>query len=191
MGIATACNTVLSEEGIRQGHLDELMNLAHDLDCDYVQLIHPKPAGTWLGHKQGMQTDRALIEKVRCEHVRYNSPATKSYPSLAAQVFEESEEVLGCTAGAVDRFYVGAAGDVQPCEFLNLSFGSVRDEPFTKIYERMRSRFERPCCDWLCCTQARSFMPCKALARHLMSVGASSVHEGGSSRSWLSVLASY
>jgi len=69
-------------------------------------------------------------------------------------VFEERKDVLGCTSGAVDRYYVGASGEVQPCEFLNISFGNVNEEPFEKIYERMRSFFKTPCYDWLCCTQA-------------------------------------
>ena len=86
--------------------------------------------------------------------MRYNGRGCADYPSLAAQVFEESDRVLGCTAGAVDRFYIGAAGDVQPCEFLNLSFGNVNDEPFAAILARLRGAFPTPGCDWLCCTQA-------------------------------------
>jgi hypothetical protein len=62
--------------------------------------------------------------------------------------------VFGCTAGAIDRLYVGAGGEVQPCEFLNLSFGNVGEEPLDDILRRMRSHFQQPCEDWLCCTQA-------------------------------------
>lgn len=139
-------------EKIGSGGLDSLMHLARDLGCDYVQLIHPKPAGKWLGRAAGMQTARAVIEHVRREHLRFNSRAMHGYPSLAAQVFEEAEHVLGCTAGAIDRFYVNATGEIQPCEFLNLSFGNVREESFDTIFKRMRSFFPTPGTDWLCCT---------------------------------------
>jgi MoaA/NifB/PqqE/SkfB family radical SAM enzyme len=154
MNRAAAFNSVLSEEELRAGGLAKLMDLARDLDCDYVQLIHPKPAGVWLGRTEGMQLEPTLIAHVQQEHLRYNSRAMHGYPSLAAQVFEERKDVLGCTSGAVDRYYVGASGDVQPCEFLNLSFGNVHEEPFETIYTRMRSYFQTPGCDWLCCTQA-------------------------------------
>jgi len=154
--LASAFNSVLSQEEIENDGLARLMDLARELDCDYVQLIHPKPAGEWLGRTQGMQRDRSLIERIRQAHLRYNSGAMQDYPSLAAQVFEESEHVLGCTSGAVDRFYIGASGEMQPCEFLNVSFGNVRDEPFETVYARMRSYFAAPCCDWLCCTQAEA-----------------------------------
>lgn len=156
LGLVAAINTVLSEEEVKAGGIKRIMALADQLGCDYVQLIHPKPAGEWLGRKEEMQTSKQLIADIRREHLRYNSPAKRDFPSLAAQVFEEAESVLGCTAGAIDRFYIGASGEVQPCEFLNISFGNIKEEPFPVIYTRMRSYFPYPCCDWLCCTQANA-----------------------------------
>ena len=154
-GLAITINSVLSEEELRAGSLPELMDLARSLDCDFVQLIHPKPSGLWLG-QQGMQADPELLEAVRRDHLLYNGRRRADYPSLAAQVFEEAPHVLGCTAGAIDRFYIGADGEVQPCEFLNVSFGNVTAEPFEAILERMRAAFPDARCDWLCCTQAKA-----------------------------------
>ena len=153
-GMAAALNTVLSERELWADGLVRLMELARALDCDYVQLIHPKPAGGWLGQKEGMQGDPELVRSVQQAHVVYNSGGMRDYPSLSAQVYEESAEMLGCTAGAVDRFYVNAHGELQPCEFLNISFGNVNEEPFEEVFERMRRAFSEPCTDWLCCTQA-------------------------------------
>jgi len=154
VGLVAAINSVLSEDEVEGDGLDRLMDLSRELDCDYVQLIHPKPSGLWRGRDEGMQRRQEVIGKAQQAHTLYNSRERHDYPSLAAQVFEESERVLGCTAGAVDRFYVNANGEVQPCEFLNISFGNVNGEPFDRIYERMRSFFPTPCTDWLCCTQA-------------------------------------
>lgn len=156
LGLALALNSVLSEGEIKAGHLDRLMDLARDLDADYVQLIHPKPAGKWLENTEQMQREHALIERVRAEHRRYNSSTAAGHPALAAQVAEEAPGSLGCTAGAVDRFYVNAAGEMQPCEFLNLSFGNLNEESFETVFRRMRSYFPVPGVDWLCCTQAEA-----------------------------------
>ena len=79
---------------------------------------------------------------------------SKNAPILTAQVFEESPQMLGCTAGAIDRFYVGCSGEVQPCEFVNISFGNLCTESYEVIYKRMRRAFPTPCCEWLCCQHA-------------------------------------
>ena len=152
--MGTAINSVLSETDIRRGKLDALMALAHRLDCDFVQLIHPKPAGLWLGNPDAVQTASAYLASLRDTHLRYNSRQTRTLPVLAAQVFEERPEGLGCTAGGIDRFYVNAAGEVQPCEFLNVSFGNVTREPFEVIFARMRQAFAAPVREWPCCTQS-------------------------------------
>jgi len=151
--LGTAINSVLSETDIRGGQLDALMRRAQTLDCDFVQLIHPKPAGRWLGNPAAVQIDRAYLAALRATHLRYNSRRCRDWPVLAAQVFEERPEGLGCTAGGVDRFYVNAAGEVQPCEFLNISFGNVLREPFDVIFDRMRVAFAAPTREWPCCTR--------------------------------------
>ena len=79
----------------------------------------------------------------------------KTAPILTAQVFEESPEMLGCCCGGIDRFYVGAAGDVQPCEFVNLSFGNLNEVSFETAYARMRKAFAVPCEEWTCCVHAK------------------------------------
>lgn len=152
-GLVVALNSVLSEEEILGGGLGRLMDLARDLDADFVQLIHPKPAGMWLGRKEHMQRAPEVIDHIRRSHRDYNA-RLDGHPCLVSQVLEEAENRLGCTAGGVDRFYLNAGGEVQPCEFLNISFGNVRGESFKAILERMRSCFRVPCSDWLCCTQS-------------------------------------
>jgi len=153
LGIAVAINSVLSEPELRADGLDQMMELAKRVDADFVQLIHPKPAGMWLGRDEGMQKEAGFIRSVENEAQKFNSRHRKEFPSLVAQVYEESSSVLGCTAGGVDRFYVNATGEIQPCEFLNVSFGNVREEPLDLVFSRMRDAFKEPACDWLCCTQ--------------------------------------
>lgn len=155
LNLGTAINSVLSATDIRGGKLDAMMNLAHTLDCDFVQLIHPKPAGRWLGNPDALQIDSAYLAALQATHLHYNSRHSGNLPVLAAQVFEERPAGLGCTAGGVDRFYVNAAGEVQPCEFLNVSFGNVTREPFDAIFNRMRTAFASPTREWPCCTRTQ------------------------------------
>lgn len=155
-GLGTAVNSVLSERSLRAGGLSELMDLARNLAADYVQLIHPKPCGGWLERTEDMQRDATLLHAVEEAHLHYNSFAMSGYPSLAAQVFEEREAGVGCTAGGIDRFYVTATGEVQPCEFLQFSFGNVTREPFDAIFTRMREAYAEPKTDWQCVAQGQA-----------------------------------
>ena len=95
--------------------------------------------------------EKDLIERLCSDHVNLNkSDELKDYPSLSMQVFESSPMAFGCTAGGIERFYVNAHGEIQPCEFVNVSCGNVKEESFNIIYHRMREQFKKPCLNWLC-----------------------------------------
>jgi MoaA/NifB/PqqE/SkfB family radical SAM enzyme len=153
--VITAVNCCPSSDMVISGGFKRLMELAKDLGCSYVQAIHGKSAGGWLGKTDAFNESEELISRLCGFHLTYNSGGRfHDFPSLSAQVFEESEEIFGCTAGGVDRFYLGADGELQPCEFLNISFGNVLKEDFQTIYSRMRSYFKKPGTRWLCCAEA-------------------------------------
>jgi hypothetical protein len=48
---------------------------------------------------------------------------------------------------------VTATGEVQPCEFLQFSFGNVAEDSFDVIFERMREACAEPRTGWLCAGQ--------------------------------------
>lgn len=153
-GMLTGFNTVLGDEAVLSGGIEKIMVLAEEREVDYVQLIHPKPSGRWLGRNLESALSSEAVQRACEAQIRYNSGKEKHSPILTAQVFEESPEMLGCCGGGIDRFYIGAAGDVQPCEFVNLSFGNLKDVSFRTAFERMREAFPVPCCEWICRTRA-------------------------------------
>lgn len=149
-GIAVAFNTCLQRADFYNGNFEKLMDRTKELKAAIIQIIKPKPAGGWLesGVKPFSQEDVLHLKKLVN---KYNlEPDYKDYPSISAQIIEEDKEVFGCTAGGVDRFYINAKGDVQPCEFLNISFGNITDEKFEVVYDRMRSKFNPGCECALC-----------------------------------------
>lgn len=150
LGLGTAINSVLSEDEIQTGGIERLMELAADIGVGFVQLIHPKPCGGWLHDKDPMQLERDMLTRIEQAHVYYNR-AGISGPALSAQAFEERKDGFGCTAGGIDRFYISATGEVQPCEFLQISFGNIAREDFGEIFQRMRQCFAIPRTGWLCC----------------------------------------
>jgi len=157
VGIATAINYCASAEDVQGDGVHKLIAKARELNCAFVQVIHPKAAGGWLEKRDGMVTESELIGRLSRIHLDYNKGTKRrAFPALTVQVFEESPSEFGCTAGGVDRFYLNHEGEVQPCEFINVSFGNVNDEPFAEIFRRMRSSFATPGTAWLCCTEAES-----------------------------------
>lgn len=149
-GIAVAFNSCLQKEDFYNGRFGKLMDKIKELKAAIVQIIKPKPAGGWLesGAETFAEEDIIHIKKLVG---KYNQePEYEDYPSISAQIIEEDKDVFGCTAGGVDRFYLNAKGDIQPCEFLNISFGNIVEEDFETIYERMRRCFDPACNCALC-----------------------------------------
>jgi nucleoside-diphosphate-sugar epimerase/MoaA/NifB/PqqE/SkfB family radical SAM enzyme len=153
VGINTVINCCPSYELIKDSGIEKIMELGKRLNCSFVQIIHEKPAGGWIARGNTLM-DKDLLNSLCQKHIEFNKKKKfKEYPSLSMQVFEASPMAFGCTAGGIERFYVNAYGEIQPCEFLNVSFGNIQEEQFTDIYKRMRNKFKKPGLNWLCNTE--------------------------------------
>jgi MoaA/NifB/PqqE/SkfB family radical SAM enzyme len=149
-GLDVAVNTCLLRGAFRDGSFEQLMEVTRSLGVSIIQLIKPKPSGGWLGADLELFTESDLASLAALVHRYNNAPEFRDYPFIAAQILDEDSTRFGCTAGGTDRFYINAKGDVQPCEFLNISFGNIMQEPFEDIYARMRAAFDIPGDRWLC-----------------------------------------
>lgn len=149
-GIDVTFNSCISREDYYNGTFEKVMDAAREAGATLIQFIKPKPAGGWLesGAQKFSQDD---LDHIRQKMIGYNTLASyRDYPAIAAMIIDEDKDHFGCTAGGTDRFYINAKGDVQPCEFLNISFGNIANEQFEVIYQRMRKVYETPGTCWLC-----------------------------------------
>ncbi|MCF8296356.1 MAG: radical SAM protein [Saprospiraceae bacterium] len=150
VGFAVTFNTCLLKAAFYDGTFENIMNIVKDFNGSLIQLIKPKPAGGWL--ESGIED----FSKEDIEHItklvhKYNlDKKYRDYAFISLMLLEESPEYFGCTAGGTDRFYINAKGDLQACEFLNVSFGNIQTDSFDEIYDKMRKVFEKPCQSWLC-----------------------------------------
>jgi len=143
-------NTCLARKDYYNGNFERVMTLARDLGGKLIQLIKPKNAGGWLieGADHFSEADLSHIKEMV---VKYNTRKEfRGFPFIAAMIIDEDTNHFGCTAGGVDRFYLNAKGDLQACEFLNMSFGNIAKESVSDIYEKMRASFNQPGSNWLC-----------------------------------------
>jgi MoaA/NifB/PqqE/SkfB family radical SAM enzyme len=143
-------NTCLKKHDFYNGNFQKVMDKAKEFGGCLVQIIKPKPAGGWLESGTENFTEEDLAKVKELVHMYNNDVRYEDFPSISAQIIEEDPKVFGCTSGGTDRFYINAKGDVQPCEFLNISFGNIGNEDFEAIYNRMRKCFEGPGECWLC-----------------------------------------
>ncbi|MBI4706746.1 MAG: radical SAM protein [Candidatus Omnitrophica bacterium] len=148
--IPIAINSCLPKEAFYNGDFERIMEQAKEFNASIIQLIKPKSAGGWIEKELEKLTQQDVL-RIKEVVNKYNTHSKyKDYPSISAQMIEEDKERFGCTAGGTDRFYINAKGDVQPCEFLNISFGNIDVEDFNIIYKRMRECFKTPGECWLC-----------------------------------------
>jgi MoaA/NifB/PqqE/SkfB family radical SAM enzyme len=150
LGFEVAANTCILKDDYFNGTFDRILEKARELGISIIQLIKPKPSGGWLGSELAHFSRKELDEIERMVLKYNNAPENLSYPFIAAQIIDERSDMFGCTAGGTDRFYINAKGDVQPCEFLNISYGNIKEEEFEIIYQRMRNSFNVPGSNWLC-----------------------------------------
>ena len=140
-GLAVAFNTCLMRDDFYNGTFEKIMESGRDFKACLIQIIKPKPAGGWL-EKETIEFTAEDLDYIKDKVNKYNLQEEFSgYPSISAQIIEEDKAVFGCTAGGTERFYINAKGDLQPCEFLNISFGNIAVDKFEDIYPKMRSCF--------------------------------------------------
>jgi MoaA/NifB/PqqE/SkfB family radical SAM enzyme len=138
-GLTITFNSRIEPEGFFNGYFDEMMELGANLGALYIQFITPRTAG---GNFKGetISYSTRQLEDIGGLINKYNN--NREYVGYPGIFFDELDErcVFGCTAGNA-RFYINAAGDVQPCQHLNMSYGNIKDEPCRQIVKRMQEDF--------------------------------------------------
>jgi MoaA/NifB/PqqE/SkfB family radical SAM enzyme len=137
-GIYTAVSAVLSPCMAAGLEKDDFVRFCGELGAHEVRFLEPIPSGRLTG------TDRWIDSGARREMERFRREVNRdpSLPTVALLSRMESPECFGCGAGWF-HIYIDAVGRVCPCDFVQVAFGSIREEPFTVIYRRMRERVPR------------------------------------------------
>ncbi len=134
-GLLVSLSTYASGEDVREGRVEQLIELARELGCHEVTVFDVVPTGSLLPMEEKCLIKpaerRQLIEMAR------HYSALPDYPNIVAQSEVEGPECAGCM-GAHSQFYMTAFGDVDPCDFMPLTFGNVRDDSLETIWKRMR-----------------------------------------------------
>lgn len=126
-GISVIISTYATKENIYNGDLKNIINFAKQSGAQGVRILLSVPAGKWLGCSQVMLSEQDKLE------IRKLLDPVYVYIEGICNKFTE------CNAVAKKLFYISPYGEVQPCSFVPVYFGSVRQESLIHIWNRMRT----------------------------------------------------
>lgn len=128
-GVRAHLCTVATRDNVRQGRVQGVLDIAVANDAT-VGIVFPAPVGGWKGKDDVVlgPDEHRLLQPI-ADH-----PSVFYHGNLGADGFR-------CPCGK-DEVYVTCYGDVMPCPFVQVSFGTTEEEGFDAAYERMATHPE-------------------------------------------------
>lgn len=126
-GIHTHVSVCAFRQHLQSGELERIITLSEELGASGVRIAPPIRAGNWLDRSQELLNTEEMA-------------AVRNLARNNARVYlveEETGTFTRCHAVTGGSIYISPKGHVQPCNFVPVSFGNVRTEPFERIYARM------------------------------------------------------
>lgn len=137
-GVFTGVSTYATAQNLASGELEALMALARDEGFHEVTVFDCIPSGRFL-HSTGLMLTPGQKEAV----IALGESFHRSDHPMGVVTMARVNSPLGAGCfGGFTQLYVSAYGDVNPCDFNPVSFGSVREFPLEALWERMVSHRE-------------------------------------------------
>ncbi|HEY3397275.1 MAG TPA: radical SAM protein [Armatimonadota bacterium] len=133
-GLLVGISTYAGPEAVREGRIEQTVELAKGLGVHEVTIFDVVPTGKLLPLEEASLLSEQDKQHLCAFQAEYNQ--RPGCPHLVAQSFVNGPDGAGCFA-AFSQFYLTAYGDMDPCDFTPLTFGNVRDESLEAIWDRM------------------------------------------------------
>ena len=132
-GIRAHLSACVTPQMIHSGEADRLIAFAAQSQAEKLCLLPAKMMGRFAGHKEILCTQEEMAR------------LWEKMQAAGERVYVETETNTGGNIGKCfalrDWLYVGPYGTVQPCVYVFLDFGNVREHSLAFLYRRM---FEHP-----------------------------------------------
>ena len=125
-GMQVLIGGTVTHENLRSPGLIQLIEKVNRLGAIFLFNL-AVPCGNWAGN------ERIILHG---EDRNYLLQLMKKYPKTTTD-HEAGRNAIGCPAG-VEKIYITPYGDVIPCPFIHISFGSILNDSLQKIISRMR-----------------------------------------------------
>ncbi|MHC4780546.1 MAG: radical SAM/SPASM domain-containing protein [Planctomycetota bacterium] len=132
-GLLAGISTYATSENLASGRLEALLEKAREEGANEVTIFDCIPSGKLLWRSDMMLSDE---EKANVVELARRYRESEHPMGVIAMSAVNSPHGAGCFGG-FSQVYVTCHGDVNPCDFNPVSFGSVRDLPLQAIWEKM------------------------------------------------------
>lgn len=128
VGLKCVISTYMTKESLANGDFEKVIEMSKEMGTHGVRYLLPTPAGKWLH-----ETDVMLTPEEK-EQVW----ALTDFPYVCRDFYFQTQLSSQCAGVAGKAYiYISPYGDVQPCCFMPLSFGNIREEPLKTILDKM------------------------------------------------------
>ena len=141
VGFYTALQLTMRKNVANRDFLDSYLQFASTLGVQEIRVIEPMPTGKLIDGAADVFLDEKERQAIREFHIQSNHK--KPFPKVAAFAYLEDKNLYGCGAG-VQHLYIDAYGNLNPCDFTPLSFGSVLNGGFKQAFSRLQKHFSIP-----------------------------------------------
>ncbi|WZL72973.1 radical SAM/SPASM domain-containing protein [Clostridiaceae bacterium 35-E11] len=135
-GLYTMAQTVIMKEDVNEQKLFKLFQLAKDNGAHEVKILEPILSGNLL---KAQNLDDILYDdasRKRLIEIQHKANKKSGFPKITTFAYTESEEKYGCGAGT-QHSYISGDGYLYPCDFVPMSFGSVREKSIKELWKEM------------------------------------------------------
>lgn len=153
-GALVGISSYLSPARLAAGVFEETMELGRELGVNEVTFFDAIPSGPWLRSEDCLlrPCDRKIIRRFVASY-----RARPDFPGISAQSLLTSGEGGAFCFAANTQFYLGAGGEMCPCDFTPLTVGRFPEESLEALWRRMTANPPYRCRAKACRMQDREF----------------------------------
>jgi MoaA/NifB/PqqE/SkfB family radical SAM enzyme len=142
-GLYTIVQTVVLKSDLSRRYLFGLFRLAKRLGAHEVRILEPIASGHLLAAGDAGDVFYAPRDRRRLIRIQYAANRRPGFPKVTTFAHTESARQYGCGAGT-QHSYVTASGELLPCDFVPLSFGSVLAREPAVLWREMNAAIGIP-----------------------------------------------
>jgi MoaA/NifB/PqqE/SkfB family radical SAM enzyme len=137
----TAIHLTVRKDVVNDKFLTDYWKFAKGLGVQEIRITEPLPSGNWTWKKEDFFLGDA--ENKILDDFCSKAQDRKDWPNWMSIPFAEREQNMGCSGGK-GCMYIDAFGNLFPCDFFQVAFGNIRQEPFETEWKKLTAQFKSP-----------------------------------------------